>query len=404
MDYEFCKPESNEDYEALYMLMDAAFQGEDVRGITKRFAEHHPEMTDDHFFMVKYGDEVAAGLVLLPQKWVLDGVELKVAEMGCVGTAPNHRRKRLQWILNDEFDAYAKENGFDLCVLAGIPYFYRQFGYQYAVELDYSTELLANKVPELPGLSVRKTIETDTSELDKILRKTQTNYFTHSVRTEGVWKMQLETGTYGGEPCEGNTLLNDGEIVAYYRYVEDEKNSTLYIRELGFKDTVTIGQVAGLLREHARQKGFDKLKTALSHEDAFSQYLIGLGAKTNTPYAWQVKPLDLFGLIQKLQPALERRLEYSEYKGLTKELRFNFFKFAVKMDFKDGVITELEKYYGEEKRTLGMNPYAFIQLILGYKGREELEKAYPDFWVRDGLDSLIDVLFPRKPGYINYTY
>ena len=64
----------------------------------------------------------------------------------------------------------------------------------------------------------------------------------------------------------------------------------------------------------------------------------------------------------------------------------------------------MEKYYGEEKRTLGFNPYAFIQMIMGYKNREDLTSAYPDFWVRDGLDELIDVMFPKKHGYIHYTY
>ncbi len=405
MEYVFCKPMTEEDYEALYKMMDSVFGDEDVRGITSRFAEHHPEMTEENFFMVRHGEEVAAGLVLLPQRWIIDGVEIKVAEMGCVGTSPKHRRKRLQWILNDEFDSYARENGYDLCVLAGIPFFYRQFGYQYAVELDFSTEIEVTRLPDThKALVAREEKETEIPELDAILQDTQSGYFVKSLRTPGIWKMQMETSTYGGEPYNGAVLTKEGKIGGYYRYVVDEKNSTLYIRELGYSKNTNAEEVVVHLKELAEKKGLTKIKTAVSHDDEINRYLTRMGAKQNKPYAWQVKPLDLFKLMEKMKPAFEERIADSKFNGLTKELKFNFFRFAVRMDIKDGKIVEMEKYYGEEKRTLGFNPYAFIQMIMGYKNREDLMKAYPDFWVRDGLDELIDVMFPKKPGYIHYTY
>ena len=88
MGYEFYKPKNDEDFEAFYQMLDAAFPDEDVRGITKRLLEHHPCFSNDHFFMVKKDQDVVAGLILLPQTWVIDGIEVEVAEMGCVGTPP----------------------------------------------------------------------------------------------------------------------------------------------------------------------------------------------------------------------------------------------------------------------------------------------------------------------------
>ena len=405
MEYMFCKPDSENDYENLYKLMDAAFGDEDVRGITKRFAEYHPEMKNEHFFMLKKGKQVVAGLVLLPQTWEIGGVRVKVAEMGCVGTNPEFRRKRLQWILNDKFDEYARENGFDLCVLAGIPYFYRQFGYQYAVGLDYSTLIDVKKIPDYGSkLETRVTKETDIPVMDEILKKTQDKYFVMSLRPQGIWEMQQKTGTYGGEPFLGMSLLKQDKLIGYYRYVEDQKKSTLYIRELGFNDEIPVEQIGNKLKKHAVEKGLEKVKTAIAHTDQLAEYLVEIGGEINTPYAWQIKPLDLFGLMQKMKPAFENRLAESQFKGLTKTLAFNFFKFVVKMEIKEGEIKNIEKYYGEESRTLGFNPYAFIQLITGYKDWQELATSYSDFWVRDGLDDLVDVLFPKGSGYIHYTY
>ena len=405
MEYTFSKPESDEDYEALYKVMDAVFGDEDVRGITRRFVEHHPEMNKEHFFVVKHGNRAVAGLLLVPQVWRLGEIELKVAEMGCVGTDPEHRRKGVQWILNNEFDKYARENGFDLCALAGIPYFYRQFGYQYAVELDYSTKLKVEDLPEMDtGIMVEKFEETHIDKADEILRKTQERYLVRSVRTKGIWRMQLTTGTYGGELYEANGFTRGGEIAGYFRYVVDDEKKTINIRELGISENVSVEEIAATIRKQASEKGLTELKTGLSHLDEFSRYLISRGAKTNRPYAWQVKIIDLPSFISKIKPVLEQRIENSEYTGLSKDITINFWKYAVKMKIEEGKIVSIERAFGEKDRTIGFNPYAFMKLALGYKSRMELEKMYPDFRVRGNLEGLIDVMFPKQSSYIHYSY
>lgn len=404
-DYTCAKPETDEDYEALYKVMDAAFSDEDVRGITRRFVEHHPDMNREHFFMVKHGEKAVAGLLLIPQVWKIGGVEMKVAEMGCVGTDPLHRRKGVQWILNDEFDKYAIEQSYDLCVLAWIPYFYRQLGYQYAVELDYSTEIELAKIPEKEsGIRVEKFTEDHVDKADRLLRKAQEGYLVHSVRTEEVWEMQQETGTYGGEPFQAVSLLLGDKFVGYYRYVVDKEKGIFYIKELGIDENVSVGDLAGVIKGHASGMGLTVLKTGLPHQDEVNRYLISRGAKTNRPYAWQVKVLDLTRFLTKLRPVLESRIEDSEFKDVSKDLTLNFWRFAVSMKIVGGKIVSIEKVHGEKDRTIGMNPYAFIKLALGYKSRSELEEMYPDFWVRGDMGGLIDVMFPKQPGYIHYCY
>lgn len=400
-EYFFQHPETSEDYEQLYEVMRRSFPDEDVTSIVKRFVEHHPEMTNTDYFMVKQGDEAVAGLVLIPQRWSIEGVELNIAEMGCVGTVPEHRKKGVQWILNNEFDTYAKKKGYDMCVLAGIPYFYRQFGYQYAVELDYETTIEPDKLPAETSLASREFKESDVPEAQRLLEHTQSRYLVHSVRTQEIWTMQQETGTYGAEPFKATAILKGETLVAYYRWwVEKE---VLNIKELALKDESYVEEIASCIRQEAMKQDADKIKTKLSHEDTFSKYIIGLGAERNKPYGWQIKLLDLRSFLEKLGPVLEKRLADSEFKGLTKELVMNFWKYLIKMKFMEGKLVSVEPV-SEAKRVLGMNPYASIQLFLGYRSREDLEYSYPDFYIRGGNEGLIDVLFPRKPGYIHYCY
>ena len=96
VDYRFHRPKTTEDVEQVYGLMNAVFGDEGVDTIIKNLLDHYPETKLNHLTAVKHGDETAAALIMIPQTWMLDGVEIKVAEMGCVGTHPEHRRKGLQ--------------------------------------------------------------------------------------------------------------------------------------------------------------------------------------------------------------------------------------------------------------------------------------------------------------------
>lgn len=401
--YKLFKPCTVEEIDKIYPAMNSAFPNEDVESIVRRFVESHPDMTPDDYFMVLKDEKSVAGLVLIPQKWSIDGVEVNVAEMGCVGTDPEHRRKGLQRILNDEFDEYARGKGYDLCALAGIPYFYRQFGYQYAVELDYISTIDVEKLPKGSKYSTRPFERSDIRPAQGLLEQVQSRYMVHSIRTEAIWSMQEETKTYGADPFNGTVVCDGEEMVAYFRWWAEPKEKTLVIKELALREEGLSREVAAAIRDLAEEKGLEKIMSKLSLEDAFMEYLVGIGAETGKIYAWQVKILDPRGFLKKLGPLFERRLENSEYKGLSKELRMNFWKYAISLRFEDGRLISVEEV-PDAKRILGMNPYASTQLFLGYRSREELEHMYPDFYFRKDHQGLIDVLFPRRPGYIHYSY
>lgn len=132
--------------------------------------------------------------------------------------------------------------------------------------------------------------------------------------------------------------------------------------------------------------------------------LRALGGIKNKPYAWQVKIVDLLKLFKKLIPLFEKRIGSSKFKGHTETLNFNFRKYTIQVKFEKGKVEKMTKIPENEDRTIGLNPYVFPELVLGYKSREELESAYPDFSIRSSHKELIDVLFPKNPSYIQYAY
>ncbi|MCW4049858.1 MAG: GNAT family N-acetyltransferase [Candidatus Bathyarchaeota archaeon] len=403
-EYWFHRPESDEDIEQLYELMNIVFKGEDVDKIVKMLLDHYPESNRRHLLAVKHGDETVAGLIIIPQTWVLDGFDLRVAEMGCVATHPDHRRKRLQHILNEKFDEQVKKEGLDLCALAGVPFFYRQFGYEYTVELDHSTRLPLSNIPDYPKAEAVPFSENDIPAAKVIFEASQGKYPIHEKRTLDVWRAHRKTGLYYGGPVETVSLFKDNILIAYLKYSCSQKEKTITLKEAAVASPAAVESALAYLKDYGKRKGLEKLVSGLGYLDEISMRLAELGGEQSHPYAWQVKILDYLELFRKLTPLLESRLRESKFSGLSETLNFNFRKFNIVVTFKDGVVESTELGYDNSDRTIGLNPTVFPQLLLGYRSREELEYVYPDFKIQETHKELTDVLFPKRAGYIHFVY
>jgi predicted acetyltransferase len=404
-EYVFSYLESEDDIQLNYELMRAVFTDEDVDVIVRRFIENHPTMSLRNHFTLKYKDKMVASLNLIPQTWTIEGIELKVAEMGCVATLPDHRHRGLQRILNEEFDKVLYEEKYDLAVLAGIPYFYRQFGFEYSLPLDFETKISLKDIPSYSQeYEIRTFREEDIPKASKLLATHQDEYYVHSVRSKEIWEMQQETGSYGGESFQGYSVFSEGQLAVYFRISENQKESTLFVKELSITDDSLSISILAFLKTHAETNGLKTLVTKISHSHPFNSLLTGLGAEMNKPYAWQIKIVDYERIFQKMQPLLNARLADSKYRDHSETLNFNFRRFNLQVIVENGKITSIRKTGDCEDRTIGLNPYVFPQILLGYRNREELEAHYPDFKVRGSHKELIDILFPVKHSYIHYNY
>ena len=401
--YKVYKPTTDEDVEQIYELLRTVFKGEDVDRLVKRLLEFYPETGLSNLFTIKDDESTVATLMMIPQTWIMDGLELKVAEMGCVATHPDHRRRGLQQLLNREFDKKARVEGYDLCVLAGIPYFYRQFGYEYSVELDHFATIPVRQLPGKSRVSYRSFKESDIPEAMKLFEESQKSYFVEQKRTQAIWDMQQSTNFYNGEPFDSYTLTDEEGMIAYIRVKDDKKQKALYLNEACLRKKGDPEQVLGLLKRYCESNKLETIISRLSYEDVLSQRLKDLGASQNRPYAWQVKIVDYLGIFKKLTPLLERRLKSSKLK-LDETLSFNFRKFTIQIKVKNGRIIDIQKTDDCNDRTIGLNPYIFPKLLLGYRRIEELEFAYPDFSVKNTHKDLMKTLFPASPGYIHHVY
>jgi predicted N-acetyltransferase YhbS len=398
--------ETDDDVEQFLELMRQVFGQEDVTALVKKLMNNHPTMTLKDFFAVKHHGKVVAGLNLIPLEWSIGGVPLKVAEMGCVSTLPEYRHRGLQKELVREFDERVAEQDYDLCALEGIPYFYRQFGFEYALPLDEETRIRLDEIPDYSSkLDIRPFTNLDMPKAMELLAKGQSKFYVHSIRNEQIWKMQQETGLVSVDKFESYIVERDGQTEAYVRIGKKPEAKELVLMETSDVDHHVGKAVLKFLKDVGKQHGLDTLVSRLSHYDSLTEQLVALGAVEHVPaYAWQVRIVDYAKILLKMKPLFEKRLaESSSLSHLTEVLNFNFYRFTVQIKVEDGTIGDVQILDSCEDRTIRFNPLVFTKLLLGYRSREELEMTYPDIIVRPSHKQLVDVLFPKLPSYIHNT-
>jgi predicted acetyltransferase len=383
--------------------------GEDagVDKLAKKLIDCHPKMTLSDFYVIKEKGRMISTINLIPATWSIGGIHLKVAEMGHVGTLQEYRGRGLIQKLVSEYHQDVQKQEYDLAVIEGIPYFYRQFGYEYAIPLLEETKIRIDQIPEFKAkMRVRPLAKKDVPKAKELLDKSQTRYYVHSVRDEAVWKMQEKTRVASDpEPFQSYVVEEENEVIAYFRIREVKKEKQLLLTEITETDHLAAQAVLDFLRRYGKKHKLENLSANISYEEPFSHYMMSLGAVKSIPtYAWQIRITDYVKIFWKLKPLLEHRLADSMYSRLTETLNFNFRAFTIQVAVEDGKIKEIKKIDKGDWSPIGLNPLAFIQLMTGYKNGQQLEEAIPDVRIAPSHRYLIDILFPKMPSYIHSAY
>lgn len=121
------------------------------------------------------------------------------------------------------------------------------------------------------------------------------------------------------------------------------------------------------------------------------------------PYAWYVRVAHLPKFLQLIAPVLERRLAASLVAGYSGELCFDFYRGGLRMVFEQGRLITAEDWrrpIWNAHEDGGFPPLVFLQLLFGYRSLDALRSAFPDVWVNDTVELLVNALFPYRPSRV----
>jgi hypothetical protein len=385
----------------------------------------HPLIGPGDFALVEDTDSgaVVAATCLLHEIWEYDGIAFSTGRPEIVASMPDYRNRGLIRAIFELIHARSAERGHLAQGITGIPYYYRQFGYEYALDLGGSRSVYFSAIPKLKDGEQELYALRDASVED--LRQLMALYDRERARGpvstrvgEDYWRWVLGgQNPAAGEGWHTQLIVNgQGQSIGYVLTGRRRWGDALGVLGLALEPGVALppllpsvlrllhAQALEMPSQRADDPAAARIMFAMAGShlvyDALGERMV---AAHEAPYAWYVRVPDLPRFIRQIGPALERRLATSMMSGYTGELKINFYRGGLRLAFEQGRLMIAEDYRAEGWRPqaqAGFPPLVFLQLLFGRRSLAELRYAFPDVWADDEARPLLEALFPAWPSWV----
>jgi hypothetical protein len=385
-----------------------------------------------------YG-QVISSLCLIPQTWqyrhVTRGGNRVEVSFGAgrpeiVGTLEGYRRRGL---IREQFNIvhrWSEERGDLIQFITGIPFYYRQYGYEMALDLGGGRMGYANiHVPKLKAgdpepYTLRAATEADIPFIASVYEYSVQRYEISAARDEAIWRYDLSGRSklnetrllwFIIESAEGDAVgilahqgrLNNGDVLDVYVYELAAGVSWLAVTPSVVRHLQRMGEQFEVeynepLAPEARKRfvayhfGFSETHPVY---EAFGDSL----PRTHAPYAFYMRVPDMVAFLDRIRPVLEARIAESIAVGHTGEFKLSFYRDGVRFVFERGKIAAVERWQPVEGDWAGaaVPPMQFLNLLFGRRSWEEIRHLYPDAWTGgDGNRVLMKTMFPKHPSTV----
>lgn len=361
----------------------------------------------DQFFVEDANGQVVSCLCLVPWEWQVGPVTLQVGEMGVVGTA---QEVRGQGLIRAQVAPFKQRLAARRCVLSiiqGIPYFYRQFGYDYALPLEGGWRLEFHQLPAQidPTYTIRRATRADIPALADLHAAAVTPLDLYARRSPDIWHylMAPYTTPDAGSHQTWVVVNAAGELEGYVRLPEFHFGAELVVDEASRFTYDAALALLTHLRRRAQAAGQPFIRLNLPASSDLVRVARALGAADQGTYAWQLHIPDLAELIRALAPALDARLAESVFCRWTRDVRMGLYRGGLRLRFDTGKLVEVEKVTSGPY-DFNLPPMALVPLLFGHRSVEEVCAAFPDVNVHGPWRLLVETLFPRLAAFIYPNY
>jgi hypothetical protein len=380
----------------------------------------HPRFRPDDFTVI---EETATGRIvstmnLISQTWTYEGIQFEVGRPELVGTLPEYRNRGLVRAQFEEVHRWSDERGEMVQAITGIPFYYRLFGYEMAVDLDgwaggYEIHVPKLAEGETEPCSLRPATEADLPFIAAVYRAGFERYPIACVRDEAIWGYELK----GRSPEVTQVLLiieQDGEPVGFLRHwpKNGKRGTVLTLYELKrgsswLEITPAVMRYAWKAgQENAKQTGKPCTGFVFALGESHPVYDLFRERLPDKPrsYAWYMRVPDLPRFLMHIAPALEKRLADSPAAGYTGQQRLSFYRNGLCWVFERGKLKAVEPWQPDARTLEGDIAFpglTFLQLLFGYRSMEELHASFADcLWSSNESRALFECLFPKRSSQV----
>jgi len=362
---------------------------------------------------------VVSTMCLIPQTWTYAGIPFEVGRPEVVGTDPAFRRRGLVRAQFEALHAKSAAMGHHVQGITGIPWYYRQFGYEYALDLDggrmaYLVNIPALKEGESELYRLRPMTMDDAPFVKPLYERECARSLVACPRPDWLWRCLLEW--YSRDSLEARPFqiieTAEGHAVGYLAPDRELGWGGYGVTELAVTEGQSLRAVMPSVMRAlkamaeaeaaAQDKSVNALYYKLGCEHPVFDAAPDLFQKTRPPYGWYIRVADVPAFLRHIAPALEARLARSPLAGHTGEVKVSEYQSGFRLVLERGKIVAVEPWphADSEEAHAAFPPLVFLQLLFGYRSLAELRAFYADCRAQDEADALLNALFPRAPSYL----
>lgn len=326
------------------------------------------------------GDRVVSTATLLDETLRLGGVEFPAGQVELVATDREYEGRGLVRALMGWAHERSAALGHLAQVMIGIPYFYRQFGYSYAIPIALPRPVVTPP-PAVDGYTVRAATADDIKAMVALQDAAQAGADLRMPHSPGCWRWVVARG--GSDQW---VVEHDGEVVATGRTTEDA-----HLSEVAARDEPAA---RALLRHVVDLAGDQEVNVVARHGIALTPFL---GEPSPYPELYYARTPDPAALLERLRPVLSARLAASGFADFDGEVVLSFFRSHVRFRCAAGAVGPMAAGGPMQSPGAvggsGVAPDRVPPLLFGADGFAGLSLRYPD--VYSGRDrGLVEALFP----------
>jgi hypothetical protein len=388
----------------------------------------HPTFGVGDFTIVENPEtgEIVSSMNLIDQTWTYAGIPFKVGRPELVGTRPEYRKRGLVRQQFEVIHEWSKQRGQMVQAITGIPYYYRLFGYEMAMDLDGGRMAYASTLPKViaeqqPAYRIRPAVAADIPFITECYTQNCQRDLVASVWDEDLWRHELLEKSPKNVNRRDLRIIESvtGEPTGFIGLAPNLWDSMFACTHYSLKAGASWWEITPLVLRYAWEVG-----QSLANMEGKTCDTLGMLVHENHPvfkvagkhlwrqreaYAWYLRVPDLKGFLRLITPVLERRLSESLCPGFSGKLDLNFYSDGLRMVFEKGRLAGIESWEStsDNMDTAAFPGQTFLQLLFGRRNLDELRHAFPDCFVAEDYTTLsgdyspvLEALFPRQNSNI----
>ncbi|KAI9285995.1 hypothetical protein BC943DRAFT_336794 [Umbelopsis sp. AD052] len=352
---------------------------------------------------------------------------------------PTARGQRLQQHIMDALHARANDENHLVQVINGINWYYRQFGYEYALEFGERSKVWLSAVPALKEgeqefIKYRRATLDDIDTIQEI-DLAQVDSSAVYIPLSKEWLASQINDHHQKSENPAHVVLRDvlmledaqdnsvGYVVVSNLDAAMTETESLGVYNMGLKRGIdtktalfsTMRQLIHFAKSTYEQERVSNVKSLAWYmsqwhpvAEAIPPTMRNLAQLRHEALAYYVRVPDLTKFLQHILPALNRRLEQSlthnNYTGVVRISQYTPRYPGVELKLEKGVIVEVTQYIKKDQArdpsVAFFPPHTFLQVLFGKRSIEELMSFLPDVFMELDVKEVLDVIFPKKKSVL----